>query len=201
MFFFQNLQGVFRSYQGRHFISRWARKLFEGEKVRKWLGYHLATATFVVAVVNPSGTTSALAVTAVPSVEPLPLITNSEVKTETTFSWPVINPSITQGFFHGHPGIDIQGETSIHPIDRGWVSEVNYGRWGYGNHVYVQHPNGRKSLYAHLNSVSVSKGQDVTRDTVLGVMGRTGWATGIHLHLEIYQDGVTLNPLAVLPTK
>ena len=201
MQFFGKLKNLFRTYQGSHFISRWVRMLVDREQIRKWVGYQLATATFVVAVADPIGTASGLSKTQVPTVTPEPVIAASTVKTETTLAWPITAPKLTQGYRHGHPGIDMQGAPPIFPIDKGTVTDVISSKWGYGNHVYVQHSNGRSSLYAHLSKINVAKGQEVTRDTILGTMGRTGWATGIHLHLEIYQDGVVLDPLAVLPTK
>jgi murein DD-endopeptidase MepM/ murein hydrolase activator NlpD len=201
MSFLKKIQSFFRTSRGSHFISRWARKLFDRENIRKWVGYQLATATFVVAIADPIGTASGLSKSSISEVTPEPVIASSEVKTETTLAWPVSGASLTQGYRHGHPGIDIQGAPPIFPVDKGTVSSVISSKWGYGNHVYVQHDHGRSSLYAHMSKINVVKGQEVTRDTILGTMGRTGWATGIHLHLEIYQDGVVLNPFQVLPTK
>lgn len=201
MQFFNSVKKVFKTYQGSHFISRWVRYTVDRLQIRKWLGYQLATATFVIAVADPVGTASGLSAKAIPAVTPEPVIAASTVKTDTTLAWPITSPRLTQGYRHGHPGIDVQGAPPIFPIDKGTVSDVISSKWGYGNHVYVQHNNGRSSLYAHLSKINVVKGQEVTRDSILGTMGRTGWATGIHLHLEIYQDGVALNPLQVLPTQ
>lgn len=201
MQFLARVKKLFRTYQGSHFISYWVRKIVDREHIRKWLGYQLATATFVVAVADPIGTASGLTVGKIPTVTPEPVIVADTVKTETTLAWPITNPHLTQGYHAGHPGIDIQGAPPIFPIDSGTVSTVLSDKWGYGNHVIIQHVNGRSSLYAHMSKINVVQGQEVTRDTILGVMGRTGWATGIHLHLEIYQDGKSLNPLSVLPTK
>lgn len=201
MQFLASIKKVFRTYQGSHFISRWVRIVFDRDQIRKWLGYQLATATLFVAVADPIGSASGLSAKKVPAVTPEPVIAASTVKTDTTLAWPVTAPKLTQGYRQGHPGIDVQGAPPIFPIDSGTVSDILSDKWGYGNHIYVQHNNGRSSLYAHLSKINVTKGQQVTRDTILGTMGRTGWATGIHLHLEIYQDGVVLDPLSVLPTK
>jgi murein DD-endopeptidase MepM/ murein hydrolase activator NlpD len=202
MAFLPKLKVVSKVYEGSHVLSRWVRYVLDRygiHKVKKWFGYHLATATFFAAVI-PVSSSSGLVATPVPVV-PEPVVAAMDVKTETTLAWPVSGPSITQGYRYGHPGIDIQGAPPIFPVDNGTITDVIFAKWGYGNHVYVQHANGRQSLYAHLSKVNVVKGQEVTRDTILGIMGRTGFATGIHLHLEIYQDGKTMNPLSILPTK
>ncbi|MBI4130265.1 M23 family metallopeptidase [Candidatus Roizmanbacteria bacterium] len=192
---------MFRSYNGRHFTSRWARKFFDRARARQLLGYNLAVVTLVASIVEPTThavvTQQAVQTVAVEEVSELTV----PIKTETTLSWPVASPFITQGYRFGHWGIDIQDRISkdIHPVDQGWVSDTIEWNFGYGKHVIVQHPNGRSSLYGHLNAITVSKGQEVTRETILGEMGRTGWATGIHLHLELFQDGKAINPLSILP--
>jgi murein DD-endopeptidase MepM/ murein hydrolase activator NlpD len=63
-----------------------------------------------------------------------------------------------------------------------------------GNHVIVDHGNGVTSVYAHLHSISVQVGQDVTLDTTLGLEGSTGASTGTHLHFEIRVNGQAANP-------
>ena len=91
-----------------------------------------------------------------------------------------------------HTGIDIadNSKPNIYPYKSGTVVKVVYGRTGYGYYVIVSHgkdENGNElqTLYAHLNNINVSVGQQVTQSTVLGRMGTTGLSTGIHLHFEI----------------
>lgn len=58
--------------------------------------------------------------------------------------------------------------------------------WGYGNGLIIQHADGSGySMYAHMNSVSVSKGQTVAQGATLGTMGSSGYSTGAHLHFEL----------------
>lgn len=72
--------------------------------------------------------------------------------------------------------------------------------WSLGNYVVIRHPNGIYTLYAHLNTISVSAGQEVKKGRVLGGIGRTGRATGDHLHFAAYngmpyQGGQHFNPM------
>ena len=101
-----------------------------------------------------------------------------------------------------HRGIDIATGfgTPIHPIASGVVEEVNFGVYGYGNDVIVTHTDGFKSLYGHMDKIYVKKGAPVGFDTIIGTVGLTGFTSGPHTHLEIYKNGKTINPLAILPS-
>ncbi len=59
------------------------------------------------------------------------------------------------------------------------------GNASYGNFVKILHPNGYYTLYAHLSTVYVKKGQNVRKGEKIGYMGKTGNAYGVHLHFEV----------------
>ncbi|MCC7197337.1 M23 family metallopeptidase [Candidatus Peregrinibacteria bacterium] len=115
--------------------------------------------------------------------------------------------SITQGFHKGHYAYDI-ANTSKPPIwaaGAGTVTKattgcgnVSYGcGGGYGNHVIIDHGNGLKTLYGHMEYLEVGVGDVVTQGQVVGKMGRTGnvrGRTGIHLHFEVIKNGVKQTP-------
>lgn len=62
------------------------------------------------------------------------------------------------------------------------------GNWStYGIVVYVVHPNGYRTLYAHLSKALVSAGRAVTTSTVIGLAGRTGGWPTVHLHFALYR--------------
>lgn len=117
-----------------------------------------------------------------------------------TFIFPT-RGKITQGYHAGHYALDI-ADRSMPPIwaaGGGTVVKASTGTWGggYGNHVIIDHGNGVKTLYAHMNTVNVSVGQWVNQGDVLGQMGNTGrvyGATGIHLHWEVIVNGVKQYP-------
>ncbi len=98
-----------------------------------------------------------------------------------------------------HTGIDISdgqrsGVTPVRPFRSGHVIEAIHSRYGYGNHVIVDHGNGVTSVYAHLSSIAIIVGQDITTDNILGLEGSTGLSTGTHLHFEIRVNGRAADP-------
>ena len=87
-----------------------------------------------------------------------------------------------------HIGVDMVGDDdkTVIAIADGVVESINAHGSSYGNHIVIKHADNKRSLYAHLASVKVKKGQKVKRGTAIGVMGATGNASGAHLHLEIH---------------
>lgn len=120
------------------------------------------------------------------------------VGTGGNFIWPT-SGDITQERAWYHTGIDIanSGLPDIHAAAPGRIIAVIKQEWGYGWHVLVDHGN-FQTLYAHLQRIDVSEGQDVGQGQTLGQMGSTGRSTGPHLHFEIRQGGSILNPRDLL---
>ncbi|MGF1547788.1 MAG: peptidoglycan DD-metalloendopeptidase family protein [Thiotrichales bacterium] len=69
-----------------------------------------------------------------------------------------------------------------------------------GNAVYLDHGNGLISLYAHLDRVDVRAGDTLARGDLIGAVGKTGRATGPHLHWSIFMNGAAVDPELFLPT-
>ena len=94
-----------------------------------------------------------------------------------------------------HTGLDIatSSGTPITPIASGTVTYAGY-KGSYGNLVIINHGNGIESYYAHCSQINTQVGQTVDASTVISTVGSTGNSTGPHLHLEIRQNGATLNP-------
>ena len=95
-----------------------------------------------------------------------------------------------------HKGVDIAASygTPICVAADGTVTTAAYLS-GWGNLIIVNHGYGYETYYAHLSGFSVSPGEKVTKGQVIGSMGRTGHATGVHLHYELHVNGVAVNPL------
>ena len=65
------------------------------------------------------------------------------------------------------------------------ISKKSGWNGGYGKYVAIEHSNGTQTLYAHQNSVIVSRGQNVVQGQVIGYVGTTGNSSGNHLHFEV----------------
>lgn len=98
-----------------------------------------------------------------------------------------INP-ITGGREH-HSGVDIAGLGCYRPVyavNNGTL-ETKRSTYDYGNYVVINHNNGYYTLYAHMNSFeSQQVGDVVQRGEVIGYIGATGYATGCHVHYEVW---------------
>ena len=95
-----------------------------------------------------------------------------------------------------HYGQDItinSGEVVLAPAD-GTVKEARY-RGGYGNVVKIDHGYGYSTLFGHLSTFNVKKGQKVKRGNIIGKSGNSGRSTAPHLHYEVHHYGTPQNPL------
>lgn len=108
---------------------------------------------------------------------------------------------LSGGYTTYHRAHDIAAAygTSINPVGSGVVEYAGFTADGRGNVVVVDHGDGLKSLYAHINKIHVGVGNVVSTNTTIGTVGLTGRTTGAHVHLEIYDNGVTVNPANLLP--
>lgn len=101
----------------------------------------------------------------------------------------------------GHRGTDIPAPEGT-PILAAHGGTVIISGWNnsYGNQVLLDNGAGLSTRYAHMTAAAVSAGETVTAGQVIGYVGNTGDSTGFHLHFEVMQNGVRVNPLdAVTP--
>lgn len=122
---------------------------------------------------------------------------------ETVFTWPM--QGVITATFHDptypfrnlweHSGLDIAASsgTAIKAAAPGYVAWARYGN-SYGNYVMIIHANGYATLYAHMSSIAVSADQYVGRGDTIGYEGSTGFSTGPHLHFEIRENGIPVDP-------
>ncbi|HLU80437.1 MAG TPA: M23 family metallopeptidase [Flavobacteriaceae bacterium] len=159
----------------------------------------------------------------------LPLFLKAQHSISTdAFINPLDIPIILSGSFgelrsnHFHSGIDIKTEQRIglpvRAVGTGYVSRINIKPWGFGYALYIQHPNGFSSVYAHLNDFApkikkyVRKLQyaresweieeylepdelPVEQGEIIAYSGNTGSSGGPHLHFEIREGSIPMNPL------
>lgn len=129
-----------------------------------------------------------------------------------------VSGTVTQEFSGSHPGIDVaapQG-TSVYATSDGIVQDVrtgsfpgDTGAYGAGNYVVIKHKPGDSNryryycpsedwtVYCHLNTVNTVIGANVRQGQLIGGVGKTGNATGFHLHFEIRENarhGTQRNP-------
>jgi murein DD-endopeptidase MepM/ murein hydrolase activator NlpD len=71
---------------------------------------------------------------------------------------------------------------------------------GYGNMIILDHRNGYETLYGHLEKIRICPKALIRRGDVIGDSGASGNATGPHLHYEVRQNGVAINPEVFLPS-
>lgn len=96
-----------------------------------------------------------------------------------------------------HTGLDLVTSpgTDVYAAADGVVTAVNRSEKGQGNTVRIEHGSGYETLYAHLGSMSVRKGQRVRRGEVIGRVGSSGLAFAPHLHYEVILNGEYVDPI------
>ena len=101
------------------------------------------------------------------------------------------------GVLRPHNGTDFRAPkgSRIFAAADGVVTFVGYERKGYGKYLKLDHGLGRTTLYAHMSKVApLKRGMRVQKGDIIGYVGRTGLATGPHLHYELMLNGVQINP-------
>ncbi|MCU1379331.1 MAG: rane protein [Acidimicrobiales bacterium] len=99
-----------------------------------------------------------------------------------------------------HEGIDLKGpyRTTVVATFPGTVLQAGPGMSGYGNTVTIDHGQGVTTVYAHLYSWSVKRGDVVEQGDPIGAEGQTGSASTYHVHYEIRENGVPRDPAPYL---
>jgi murein DD-endopeptidase MepM/ murein hydrolase activator NlpD len=118
-------------------------------------------------------------------------------------AWPLL-ARVGDGFgvrgrrFHAGIDLPVRAGTPVCAAAPGTVTWAGRRAGGWGILVVVRHADGVKTLYAHLSSVAVRRGDVVAGGAVLGRAGSTGDATGPHLHFEVRVHGAAVDPLGAL---
>ena len=103
------------------------------------------------------------------------------------------------GGYRTHNGIDLAGSKGTPVVATGEGTVVFAGRQsGFGNMIKIRHGFGLETVYAHLNKIHVSEGEQVSLGEHIGDMGNTGRSTGTHLHYEIRSGGKPVNPMTYI---
>lgn len=135
----------------------------------------------------------------------------SRVAGAVVLTWPVSPVILTSGFgyrrdpifrdgrLNFHAGVDLAGRKGD-PIVAAREGEVISAGWkgGYGKAVFIQHPGGYVTVYAHLSTVLTKRGAFLSEGNPVGLMGSSGRATGSHLHFEVRRGGTPMDPMEFL---
>ncbi len=177
-------------------VSRFSVRIFETKSIRQIVGLLVFFLVVLIAIL-PNWFATAQTATVYKSYSQVQAKAEV-VKTEKSLRLPVDSFIISQGYNLFHPGIDLAAVkgSPVYPIMDGVVIYVDRGRFGYGNQVIVDHGSGFKSLYAHFAKVEAKVGEKVDKESILGLVGSTGWSTGPHLHLQISEGNRWTNPRA-----
>lgn len=189
-----SLEKVKRKYKTGSILGRYFRHVFEHKNIQKIFGGSLA-----MIIVGSSFIPQGSVVAQEPEDQVIVQPQNSLV-TEKSLQNPLSYIKVNQSYSYFHPGLDLGGPTGlpVKSVKPGRVLFAGYSTDGYGNNVIIDHGDGLTSLYAHLSKIEVKEGQEVGMDTEIGQLGRTGHATGPHLHIEIRSNGASLNPLSFI---
>jgi murein DD-endopeptidase MepM/ murein hydrolase activator NlpD len=124
--------------------------------------------------------------------------------TDLEFGWPVDGRMSSKfGDRHGndHEGIDISARsgTPVRAAESGRVVHSGKGLGDYGKVVIVKHAGSYSTVYAHNRKNRVRKGEFVEKGQVIAEVGKTGNASGPHVHFEVRRDRRPQDPLLYLP--
>ncbi|MDD4636897.1 MAG: M23 family metallopeptidase [Bacteroidales bacterium] len=126
----------------------------------------------------------------VPAIQPLK---NKDLKQTASGFGVRLDPIYGTPRFHSGMDFTAKRGTEVYATGDGVVVQAARDG-GYGNCIIVNHGFGYQTMYAHLDSYNVKNGAKVTRGQVIGFVGDTGKATGVHLHYEVHYNGKTVNP-------
>ncbi len=140
------------------------------------------------------------------------LLDNRSLASEVSLGgWPVANGYLSSRFgtrtdpFDGraawHKGVDFTARagTNVLAVAPGVVTWAGYDK-DYGKLVEIRHSDGYRTRYAHNSEYLVKPGDLIRKGQVIARVGRTGRATGTHLHFEVLADGRPVNPLQYIST-
>jgi murein DD-endopeptidase MepM/ murein hydrolase activator NlpD len=153
----------------------------------------------------PSG--AAAPGTAQPKPHPAPLAPLNALPEQYAGSlrWPldagIVSSDYGERWGKMHKGLDIAADVGepVYAIADGEVIYAGDGLRGYGNVVILRHDRKTSSLYAHNSELKVKVGDQVKQGTVISLLGSTGHSTGPHVHFEIREGDVAVNPRNLLP--
>lgn len=169
-------------------------KEYNSAKHQEWLAYMATYTTVAPATTAASSGSGSNSGTSTPSSGGNWLRPCSYTYMSSPFGF---RTSPTSGASGYHQGVDLAApaNTPIYASRGGVVTTATYSN-NAGYYVTINHGDGFSSIYMHMNNYVVSSGQAVSAGQLIGYVGRTGIATGYHLHFGIAYNGAYVNPCA-----
>lgn len=180
-------------------ISKLFRFIFEKRSIQRLFGVQLVSAMMAIPVVGQ--------LTATRPPEPplnvvMPELSQSEMSDivstkDREYVVPVERfRFLGQGFHSGHLAYDVNSYVGddVYAFTSGQVAKVEDGQFGLGRYIILDHGHGLVSVYGHLQDFAVSQGEMVETGQTIGRVGMTGYTTGPHVHFEVHDNGVAVNP-------
>ena len=134
-----------------------------------------------------------------PSRDLPPVASTNTLPGESDYIWPLRRFEVSSRFGNRygrqHHGIDLSAPrgTPVHASANGRVKFAGFRR-GYGHMIVIDHGDGIETAYAHNERNLVAVGQRVKQGEIIAHVGRSGRATGYHLHFEYRRHGQALDP-------
>ena len=131
-------------------------------------------------------------IAAIPAIQP---IYNKDLRRVASGYGMRIDPFLKVRRMHYGLDFSVKKGTPIYATADGEVVIIKSSFGGLGKHIYLDHGNGYRTVYAHLNKFNVKKGQKVKRGELIAYSGNTGRSTSPHLHYEVHKNGEKVNPI------
>ena len=131
-------------------------------------------------------------VAAIPAIQP---VSNKDLKRLASGFGQRIDPFLKVKRMHYGLDFSIKVGTPIYATADGKAVIVKTSFGGFGKHIYLDHGNGYKTVYAHLDKFNIKRGQKVKRGELIAYSGNSGRSTAPHLHYEVHKNGEKVNPI------
>ena len=131
-------------------------------------------------------------IAAIPAIQP---IYNKDLRRVASGYGMRIDPFLKVRRMHYGLDFSVKKGTPIYATADGKVVIIKSSFGGLGKHIYLDHGNGYRTVYALLNKFNVKKGQKVKRGELIAYSGNTGRSTSPHLHYEVHKNGEKINPI------
>ena len=131
-------------------------------------------------------------VAAIPAIQP---VSNKDLRRLASGFGQRIDPFLKVKRMHYGLDFSIKVGTPIYATADGKAVIVKTSFGGFGKHIYLDHGNGYKTVYAHLDKFNIKRGQKVKRGELIEYSGNSGRSTAPHLHYEVHKNGKKVNPI------